>query len=157
MDSVFSLRPATPDDLVRIIEIERQAMTSPWTEENFRLEMNKPYSSFLVLSDDETDTEIAGYIVFWMMFDECQILNIVVSLPYRGLGYAKLMVRKAVTLASNKGIQKVLLDVRKSNTAAIQLYQSMGFTIVHVRKAFYSDGEDAYQMALNQSEQTLDF
>jgi ribosomal protein S18 acetylase RimI-like enzyme len=37
--------------------------------------------------------------------------------------------------------------VRKSNASAIALYQGLGFVITHVRKGFYSDGEDAYQMA----------
>jgi ribosomal-protein-alanine N-acetyltransferase len=82
------------------------------------------------------------------MFDECQILNVVTDLPFRGLGLAKEMVRKAISETHRKDLKKLVLDVRKSNEAAIQLYQSLGFSISHVRKSFYSNGEDAYQMAL---------
>lgn len=144
----FSLRPATPEDLERIVEIESRVHQSPWSRENFEAELAKPYSHFLVLTDDETDSVIVGYVVFWVMFDECHVLNVAVDIPFRGKGHAKTMVRKAIHLATRKDIRKILLDVRRSNENAIQLYQRVGFVITHVRKSFYSDGEDAYQMAL---------
>lgn len=144
----FSLRPATTEDLSAVLQIETQVYPNPWTEEHFRLELTKPYSHFLVFTDDETDSIIAGYVVAWVMFDECQILNVATGLNYRGLGLAKQMIQKVVSIVAKKEIKKVVLDVRKSNGAAIQLYQQMNFNITHVRKEFYSNGEDAYQMTL---------
>ena len=149
MSAQFSLRPATSDDMQSIIQIEQKVHVSSWTESQFQSELAKPYSNFLVLTDDETDTSIAGYIIFWMMYDECQILNLAVDLAYRGLGLAKMMMRKAMVLAIKKGIRKMTLEVRKSNLAAIQLYQELHFAIIHVRKNFYSNGEDAYSMMLS--------
>jgi len=156
-DGKFSLRPATVDDLDRILEIENQVHTSPWNRDHFSKELSKPYSGFLVFTDDETDTEVAGYVVCWMMFDECQILNLAVALPYRGLGMGMTMIRKVISLANTKGIQKITLEVRKSNQPAIQLYQNAGFVITHVRKEFYSNGEDAYQMQLTLVPETFLF
>jgi len=153
----FSLRPATPEDLVRVTQIEAAVHIAPWSSENFSAEMSKPYSHFLVLTDDETDSEIVGYIVFWTMFDEGQILNIVVDLPYRGLGLAKFMIRKTVQLVYQKGIKKIVLDVRKSNLPAIQLYQRLQFVITSIRKGFYSNGEDAYQMLLSMTDDPFRF
>ena len=91
----FTLRPIAEDDIKPFLEIEKRVHVSPWTEENFRLELSKPYSHFLVMTDDETDSKIAGYIIYWVLFEDCQILNIVVDLPFRGLGMAKKMVRQA--------------------------------------------------------------
>jgi ribosomal-protein-alanine N-acetyltransferase len=145
----FSLRPATTEDLAAVLKIENEVHVAPWTEDHFRTELTKPYSQFLVLTDDETDIIVAGYLVCWVMFDECQVLNVATSLSYRGLGFAKQMIHKVVSTAVKKEIKKVVLEVRKSNVAAIQLYQRLNFNITHVRKAFYSDGEDAYQMILN--------
>jgi [ribosomal protein S18]-alanine N-acetyltransferase len=144
----FSLRPATQDDLPRILEIERESYPQPWTEASFQAELTKPYSEFLVITDDETDTVIVAYIVYWLMFEECQILNLTVSPEHRGLGFAKQLVRKVVSVSTKGDIKRIILDVRKSNQPAIQLYQSIGFTIDQVRKAFYNNGEDAYQMVL---------
>jgi len=147
-EETFSLRPATEDDISIIVEMEKRAHKAPWAEGHFREELEKPYANFLVLTDDPTDSKIAGYIIYWLMFDECQILDVVVDLPYRGMGFGQKMIRHAVDTAIKKGIRKILLEVRKSNLPAVQLYQKMKFVIIHVRKAFYSDGEDAYQMAL---------
>lgn len=153
----FSLRPATTEDLEQILKIEQQCHVAPWTEDHFRAELIKPYSQFLVLTDDETDTKIVGYIVSWLMFDECQILNVVVDLPYRGLGFAKRMIRKAAIVAAQKGVNRVVLEVRKSNLPAIQLYQGLRFVITQIRRGFYSNGEDAYFMTLSLVDDPIDF
>jgi ribosomal-protein-alanine N-acetyltransferase len=145
----FSVRPATEDDLAQLAEMEKRVHVAPWTEEHFRAELGKPYSQTLLLTDDETDTRIAGYIVFWLTPDHAEILNVAVDLPFRGLGHAKALIRKVGTLASQKGLKKVLLSVRKSNLAAIQLYQKLNFTIHAIRKGFYSNGEDSYEMVLS--------
>lgn len=144
----FSLRPATPDDLKTILEIEHKVHTAPWSEENFKSELAKPYSHTLLLTDDETDSKIAGYIVFWIM-EDAQILNVAVDLPYRGLGFAKKMIRQAITQAAKDGLKRMTLEVRKTNQPAIQLYQNIGFGITHVRRGFYTNGEDAYHMTLS--------
>jgi ribosomal-protein-alanine N-acetyltransferase len=157
MELKLSLRPATTEDIPNILAIENKVHVAPWNEGHFLSELTKPYSQFLVMTDDETDELITGYVVFWILFDECQILNIAVDLPYRGLGIAKQMVRKAAALAFKKGIKKVVLDVRKSNMAAVQLYQGMNFSITHIRKGFYTNGEDAYQMTLNLDSVTGEF
>ena len=111
MNKKYSLRPASTDDFAQIVQIEQKVHVAPWTEENFRTEVAKPYSQVLVLSDDETDSDIVGYVVFWMMIDECQILNIAVALEHRGLGLAKQMIRKVVQLTYQKGIKKIILNV----------------------------------------------
>ena len=150
---VFSLRPATADDLPELVRIEKAVHASypeaQWGEAQFKGELEKPYSRVLLLTDDETDSQVAGYVVYWLLFDEAQILNIAVDLPHRGMGFGKKMIRQVVADAIHKNIRKVLLDVRKGNTPAIQLYQAMRFTIGQIRKGFYSNGEDAYTMALD--------
>jgi [ribosomal protein S18]-alanine N-acetyltransferase len=157
IQATSSLRPLTDDDLPAIVEIEQKVHIAPWTLEHFRAELEKPYSEVLVMTDDETDSQVAAYIVYWLMFEECQILNVAVDLPYRGLGLAKRMVRQVITLGSRKGVHRVTLDVRKSNLPAVNLYQSIGFVITRVQKGFYSNGDDAYQMALSLVDEKVDF
>ena len=41
----------------------------------------------------------------------------------------------------------MFLEVRSSNTPAINLYKKAGFTNLSVRKKYYDDGEDAVVMA----------
>lgn len=154
----FSLRPATPEDLALILLIEHKVYPiAPWTEDGFRGELTKPFSRFLVYTDDETDSCIAAYIIYWMLLEDCRVLNIAVDLPFRGLGLGQKLVANAVNEAVRKGFPKVSLEVRKSNTPAIQLYQKMKFTISQVRKQFYSNGEDAYEMTLDLNRAAADF
>jgi [ribosomal protein S18]-alanine N-acetyltransferase len=150
--SSFSLRPCNLDDLEKVYEIELRTQIAPWTMHQFQTEFDKPYSQFLLLTDDETDQIIAGYILFWNLFEEGQILTISVDLPFRRKGLAEKMLRKMIQLTELNKIKKILLDVRKSNTPAIQLYQKIGFSITHIRKEFYSNGEDAYLMIYNTKE-----
>lgn len=145
----FSIRPGTEDDISKIVEIERAVHVAPWTEEHFQAELQKPFSLTLVMTDDETDEIIAGYLVAWKMFEEVQILNVAVAPSFQRRGFAKALIRKIISMAMSEGLKQVILDVRKSNVPAIQLYQSIGFTIRQVRKNAYSNGEDAYEMALS--------
>jgi [ribosomal protein S18]-alanine N-acetyltransferase len=155
----LSVRPAAEEDAAEILRIEQAVHAAPWTEDNLKAEMSKPYARLLVMTDDETDTKVAAYIAYWLMFDECHILNVAVDTSWRRIGLAKMLVRTAVREALKKDVRKILLDVRKSNGPAVALYQGLGFVITHVRKGFYSDGEDAYQMALyvDDSSTVVDF
>ena len=152
---VFSPRPAGIDDVGELVRIEKGIHVAPWDAAHFRAELEKPHSQILVMTDDETDSTIAAYLVFWFLFDEAQILNVGVDLPHRGMGLAKALIRQVIGLALKRQIQKVVLDVRKSNDAAIQLYQSLKFTVSQVRKGFYSNGEDAYTMTLDLTNEPL--
>ena len=154
----FSPREATLDDLPQLVRIEAAVHVAPWSEAGFKGELEKPYSHTLVMTDEETDQIIAAYVVFWTIGEGAHILNVAVDLPYRGLGFAQRLIRKVADLALRQSLKTVVLDVRKSNLAAIQLYQKLGFTIQTVRKKFYSNGEDAYGMSLDlTSEKVIEF
>lgn len=153
----FSPRPATLDDIPLVAEIEKRVHKAPWVESHFEAELEKPFARFLVMTDDETDSKVAAYIVFWLLMGEVQILDVAVDLPFRGMGFAQKLVRLAAIEGIQKDAKRAVLDVRKSNQPAIQLYQKLNFSIAHVRKAFYSDGEDAYQMELSLQEDGIKF
>lgn len=155
--TAVSLRPMSESDLPRVLSIEHSVHVAPWTQGHFKGEMDKPYSHVWVLTDDETDSEIFGYVVFWEMGDSFEILNIAVALPSRGLGYAKKMLQQVVREALKKEGKRLILDVRKSNLPAIALYQKAGFTITQLRKGFYTNGEDAYSMTLELQGQKTEF
>lgn len=147
----FSARPATEDDLPQILAIEKLAYPEPcvpWSQQAFLEELKKPFSHFIVLTDDETDSTILGYIVYWQIFDECHILNVAVHPDWRGLGHAIRLVRLAINAAVRKDQKRLFLEVRTTNKPAIELYQRLGFFIDHTKPKFYENGDDAYFMVL---------
>lgn len=146
-----SIRPATEDDLEAVSAIENRVHAPThlkWTLENFSQELEKPYSRFWVMTDDETDSVIYGFLVGHQMGDSAEVLNVAVDLSCRGLGLGRFLLRSFLKAAMREGFKKAVLEVRKSNLPAIHLYQSSGFLTTQVRKGFYADGEDAYLMTV---------
>ncbi len=148
----WSLRPVVPEDFPQILEIENACQVAPWNLAHFQAELAKPHGHFLVLTDDETDERVGGYIVFWTLLEDAQILSVVVAPGCRRKGFARLMMRAALNEALRRSCTQMLLDVRKSNASAVALYDSLGFTITRVLKDAYTKGpstkEDGYQMTL---------
>lgn len=144
-----SLRPATLEDLESVVAVEERIQPRPWSRIDFQEELKKPHAHFHLCTDDETDEQILGYVVFLVFDRKAEVLNLGVDLPYRGMGLGKKILERAIHYSLRLGAEEVRLNVRKSNLAAIALYQGMNFLISHVRKRFYSDGEDAYEMILD--------
>ena len=150
-----SFRPATPDDFEAMARIAKQGNPSPWAETQFSTELDKSYSQTLVLTDDETDTRVLGYIVFWILDGDCHILDVAVAAEFRKQGLGEKLVREAIKQGLRGEAKQATLEVRKSNAAAIQLYQKLGFLVTRVAKSHYSNGEDAYMMTLDFVDSTL--
>jgi len=79
------------------------------------------------------------------------VTSISVLRSYRRLGLAKkLMLQSQEAMATIYHASYVSLHVRKSNRAALGLYQdTLGFTVKDIEKKYYADGEDAYSMRLS--------
>jgi ribosomal-protein-alanine N-acetyltransferase len=144
-----SLRPFSDSDYEQLLQIESKIQIAPWNQFQFEGELSKPYSRMWVLTDDETDSEIMGYVVFWDMKESFEILNLGVAPSHQRRGFARKIVRGVINEALRAGATRLILDVRKSNAPALLLYQSLGFTITQIRKSFYSNGEDGYFMTLS--------
>ena len=74
------------------------------------------------------------------------IIHIYVSPTERRKGIAKKMVSDFIEKFKPKSI---MLEVRKSNVAAIGLYKNLGFEVISERKNYYQNSEDALVMKIN--------
>jgi ribosomal-protein-alanine N-acetyltransferase len=96
---------------------------------------------------DESGT-LLGYALFWHVVDEVHLLNVAVAVSARRKGLGRALMNDLLAYARANAVVRILLEVRASNTAAITMYDSMGFTRFNVRPRYYSDGEDAIEMQL---------
>ena len=80
---------------------------------------------------------LIAYLAFQALFDELELLNIVVSPNYRNQGVAKQLMDKLFALALEAGKQACILDVAVDNQAALRLYQQYGFVEEGRRKNYY--------------------
>ncbi len=128
-----------PQDIKRVVEIEREVFTSPWSEAAFLSELKNPFSEALVWEDDRVE----GYIIWRKILGEVHILNLAVSPSHRRRGIGSGLLRKCL----QEDADHFVLEVRKSNVAAIELYRKFGFRVVAEIKDYYSfPKEDALIM-----------
>jgi ribosomal-protein-alanine N-acetyltransferase len=103
----------------------------------------------LAVARDTAEGAIAGFCLAWRAADELQLIELATLPRYRRRGVARALLSELVEHGRCHGARLVLLEVRRSNGAAIALYESAGFRATGVRRRYYaSNGEDALIMML---------
>lgn len=141
-----------PEDIDSLRELEALCFDYHWTEEQFRLGLER--GAFHVLGI-KCGNRISGYLAYSILIDEMEILNLGVRPEERRKGIARKLMQSLLQKCRDMGIQKGFLDVKRSNTPAISLYESLGFKQTGVRKRYYPDTkEDAllYDLDLSQTQ-----
>ena len=129
-------------DAELIAEIEKHCFSTPWTAEQVKAS-NDSTVFFLA----RVDSSVVGYGGMYTVLDEGYVTNIGVLPEFRRRGIGAKIVNKLIDYAKEKYLTFISLEVRVSNTAAIELYKSFDFKEVGRRKNFYnSPKEDAFIM-----------
>lgn len=81
---------------------------------------------------------IVGFAGIMLIADEAELLNIAVAPSFRGRKIGQALLEKMIALAKEKGIKRMLLEVRESNTSAMSLYCKNQFVKLGERKNYYS-------------------
>jgi ribosomal-protein-alanine N-acetyltransferase len=147
LDLMPRYRRMTAADLGAVIAIEDTIYPHPWTRGNFRDSLAAGYDCWVV----ECGGELAGYAVVMVAAGEAHLLNLSVAAPWQRRGIGREALNFVMKLARDCGAEKVLLEVRPSNAAAIALYASAGFAEIAKRRSYYPAGdsrEDAIVLEL---------
>jgi ribosomal-protein-alanine N-acetyltransferase len=134
-------------DLDAIAEIARDSFPNPWTRQMFVQELTaQPLSKSYVL---RTDGEaVAAFCTCWIVLDELHINTVAVRPALRQRGFARRLLEHVLRDAAERGATRAFLEVRRSNVAAVRLYQNLGFSTQAVRSAYYTNPvEDALLLA----------
>ena len=135
------------EDLDQVLAIENECFDEPWTRQYFVDELNKPDICRLFI--DKEDNEIISYGSIWLMFENCDIVNIAVKKDYQRKGYGQRMLDQLISEAKANDCEYVHLEVRYNNEPAINLYKKNGFEYIRTRKGYYTNGDDAFDMMRN--------
>ncbi|HEV2753377.1 MAG TPA: ribosomal protein S18-alanine N-acetyltransferase [Solirubrobacteraceae bacterium] len=140
MTPPLELRRLTYGDLPQVIAIERRAFPTPWSLAMFVLELSKPGGICLAALREE---ELVGYLVCSRYDTVWHLMNVSVDPDQRRMGIATTLLHELLARIDDPHA-RVTLEVRRSNQAAIALYERFGFRHVGVRRRYYHDnGEDA--------------
>ena len=141
---VITFLPLAEADLDEVLAIETASFPRPWNREHFLDELRSPFAFPLSARDGEG--RLLGFICLRALLDEGHILDVAVLPELRGLGIGRLLVERGLAECRSRGASVVGLEVRASNSAAITLYQRLGFRETGRRPRYYENGEDALLM-----------
>ena len=141
--------PMRRDDVAAVCEIAQVAFPVPWTAEEFCQELAREFAVVRVLRPGPQQA-ISGFLNYWLLGDEAQIMNLATHPSVRRRGYARALLLDAIGRLRSGAAVAITLEVRRSNREAIALYASLGFGEAGLRPRYYSDNlEDGLIMRLD--------
>jgi len=150
MSEEFVIEEMTLRDLDDVLDIETACFKSPWSRELFLRELELEFSfSFVAKRVYNGKKNVVAYIVFWIVKDDLYLLDLAVDDGFRGRGLARRLIKLSLDMASGRACTRALLEVRKGNLDAINLYRLLDFKVTGSRPRYYGDGEDAVLMCYN--------
>ena len=129
---------------MRILELGEQHITavaalhssldaSPWSSDQWRAALANVCSGWVLLDANDL---LVGYVIFQIAPPHAELLNLGIVRTLQGNGYGEALLRDALLRVADS-CEKCLLDVRRSNIPAIQLYLKMGFEPIAERRDYY--------------------
>ena len=108
--------------------------------------LEKPTCRAWVISDEQS---AQGVVWFWVVKSEAEIIDIRVDKRFWRIGIGESLLTQSFEKLRLSEIQSVFLEVRCSNTAALALYEKLGFAMMGRRENYYQTAagrEDALMM-----------
>jgi [ribosomal protein S18]-alanine N-acetyltransferase len=144
----LEIRRLVYPDLPQVIAIERRVFPTPWSLAMFVLELSKQSGVCLAASDRGSSGEqrLVAYLICSRYDTVWHVMNIAVDVAHQRRGIASALLAELYAQVDDKKA-RFTLEVRRSNSVAIHLYEREGFRAAGMRRRYYQDnGEDALVM-----------
>jgi ribosomal-protein-alanine N-acetyltransferase len=140
------IRTLTLADLPIVQELEHHLFSDPWPPSFFLEALTDPDAVTLVAV---RDGEVAGYLVASLLPPEGELQNLATAHAHQRGGIARALMLELLAICRAREVEELRLEVRVSNAAAQNLYRSLGFRLVGLRRGYYkAPVEDAILMGL---------
>ncbi len=126
-------------DLSGVMDLERMCFRTRWTRAQFLLGLER--KAFRILGIQERGVLIA-YAAFSVIAGEMEIMNIATHPFHRRKGLGARLLSEVLRQCRAEGVAEGFLEVRRSNTGAIDLYEKFGFMQIGTRKNYYPDDKE---------------
>jgi [ribosomal protein S18]-alanine N-acetyltransferase len=134
------IRPYDPKDAVAVMVItKRSPEAAQWDADAYA---NAAAAGQAVLVA-EVERQVCGFVVLRTIERETEILNLAVEPLEREKGIGSLLLAVVVQHSQLQQVEKIFLEVRESNHAAIAFYQSHGFWKTGERKKYYRHPDES--------------
>lgn len=144
----MNVAPARVLDLPGLRALEESfAAAERWSEGLWRDELDRaPHAGHVVVAHDRGS--VVGAAAFQCVVDVADLNRIVVVPGHRRRGLATRLLSDGVGWARTRGAERMLLEVRHDNAAALAFYGTHGFRPIAERTDYYAPGAHAVVMEL---------
>ena len=142
------IRTMRPADLQAVADVELASYQFPWNIGIFRDCLLAGYQSLVL----DIRGNVSGYCIMSIAAGEAHLLNVCIRRESQGEGYGRSLVLHMLERAHKRGATVLFLEVRPSNHVAGNLYDTLGFREIGVRRNYYpahSGHEDARVLVLD--------
>ena len=134
------------EDADGVARVEAACMPVPWSRQSFWEEASHTDAYYLIAIDVDRDNLIVAYAGCWVLANEGHITNVAVDPDYQGQGLGRRLMNELTSRVKALGVDSMTLEVRPSNTVAINLYTSLGFRSVGQRPKYYTNPVEAAEI-----------
>ena len=135
----MEIRRSTPRDAAAIAALEAEIFSDPWSERDICDTIcTEGAMCYSAIKDGVT----VAYIIGRIIAPEAEIYRIATHPDYRGRGIAYRLLDYAVKTERGRGLERLFLEVRSKNLAALSLYRAYGFEKIGIRKNYYKNPDD---------------
>ena len=126
-------QPLTDADLDEVVALEANVQSFPWTRGNFADALAAGYGAWTL----RRDGRVAGFCILMFAPDVAHLLVIAVARSLHRQGLGSVLLDWCEQQARERSLDGVLLEVRPSNTAAVEFYKARGYLQIGLRRGYY--------------------
>lgn len=122
-----------------IAELEKACFNDPWSVHSISGELNNPLSLWVVATQNQ---KVVGYVGSQSVLGWADMMNLAVDPACRKQGVGRMLINELITRLKANQVTCLTLEVRVSNTPAVNLYHSLGFLEVGRRPGYYHNPKE---------------
>ena len=120
-------------------KLEAAYLDTAWSENQIEEALLREDTLYLSATEDGTLCAVASCV---FSAYEAMVENVAVAEDCRRRGVGKELMNAIEAAAKARSLEQISLEVASRNTAAVELYKKVGFSVAGVRKNFYRRQKD---------------
>ena len=155
------IRRCESSDLISVMEINMKTLPEHYSDYFYESLLSDLPEAFIVA---EIHGKYVGYIMCKTEFGfsnfkklgfvkKGHVVSVAVLDEYRNKGIGKALIEESNLGVKLRQCVEMYLEVRCSNNDAVKLYENLGYIVKQRLRSYYRDGEDAYLMVIEFSNQ----
>lgn len=144
--NAIALRGFRPGDIPSVIGMVAEALHERYDASLYE-SLSLQWPEGFLIAADPADRPVGFLLGVNQVEREARVLMFAVDRDHRHRGIGSDLMERFLDRCRIRGLSRVTLEVRVSNTTAIRFYSRFGYSVTDLLRGYYSDGENGYQMA----------